>query len=168
MSRFPFLFVALALYSGFHTGLVRGAASSAEFYVVTRECSVTVASLEPARHLDVRPYGAPGVKRCAREGQTVRCRAQVQVDERLGDDPDHQDADEYQVLPDDNPVQGGRVGGSWMAVNSTRRTVVTGTMGFSPAKEDPETLHEVASWVCRGVMATSSEARESLRGPAQP
>jgi len=134
----------------------------AEFYVVTQECSTTVASLEPGRRLLVRPDDAPDVKRCSRDGQRILCHAQIQVGERLVDDPAQLEANGYDLLPYEGPAPQARshVGASWMTLNTIRRTVVTGVMGFSPAQDDPDSLDAVASWVCRGVLATSREVGE--------
>jgi hypothetical protein len=144
----------------------------ADFYIVIQECTVTVASLEPDRRLVAKPFDGRGVKRCSREGRKALCRAQVHVGDHLVKDPAHVEADEYYLLPDTGSASEAPsyVGASWMTLNTTRGTVVTGVMGLSPATEDPDSLDTLASWVCRGVLATSDDGDTLQRrnGSAQP
>jgi hypothetical protein len=126
-----------------------------EFYVVTQECSTTIASLRPHGSLQtrIRPVEPPEVRRCSRSGQKVLCYAQLDIGGRFADEQLH-DSDEYTVLSDVASILHVAKEAStadWMTVNASDRTAVTGVLG----NENPSSLGAVASMVCRGVLATA-------------
>ena len=128
------------------------------FYVVTRECTTTIAPLQNGGHLSsfTKSIDPAEIKRCVRDENKVRCYAQRALGGHLSDQPAH-DPDEYEVVSNEASVlQLHGDGRSWMTLNLSTGTVATGVLANSPAAA-PEAIDAIASMVCRGTITAPDD-----------
>ena len=158
--------MVVALILGLIVSAPTPSRSEGEFYVVTKECTTTVAGLQSDRGLSsvTKVVDPAEIKRCARVDDKVRCYAQLDVGGRLSDHPTHAPDENEVVSNADALLQLHGEGRSWMTVNVSTGTVASGVLANSPAAAAAQAIEAIVSMVCRGIIAAPDDLRRLKNG----